>query len=154
MFETIVLTTDGSSSCGTVRLIKRCNARLSESEMGGDSGGWFVSPGGKGNVTPPPPNGPSQIPSEPVCTGGGASSVGTRFPFRNEFGGDAGESGSPDGLSYLRQLGGLKYSPIDNTDIVYIERTVSRELHGGEQQRTISEESAEKSAWTDPDTRS
>ena len=134
-FETISPMTERSSSWGTGWLTKRFKARLSGSEMSGDSERWFVSSRGRGNSGPIWPNDSPAIPPESMSTGGAAASM-RPFSSRNESGVDAGGLGSLECLSHSRQPDSLRYSPIDSTDKSYIEWAVSMRWSRGGKRTT------------------
>jgi len=92
--------------------------------MSGGPEGWSISLGGSDKGRPLSPNAPPSITPEPVSTGGAASSM-RPLPSRKKPGVDAGGQGSLDCLSSSRQPRSIRYSPIDGTDISYIEGTVS-----------------------------
>lgn len=73
-FVTIDPIREGSSSCGTVPLTKRCKARLSESRMSGGSGLWSMSAGIRGKGEP-----------ESVGVCGKVSTTGSRISSRSEL---------------------------------------------------------------------
>ena len=81
---------------------------------------WFVILGGRGKGGPLSLNAPPSVTSEPVSAGGAASSAGPSPPRVG-----AGGRVSLDCLSASRQPSNLRYSPIESTDISYIDRTVS-----------------------------
>ena len=120
MFETTASITEGSSSWGIVQLTKRSNACLSGS--GDRSGGSLVSPGSGGNG-----GGLSSVEAlsillEPTRAGGVASSTRLWSLSRNELDMGGSEPGS---------LVCLSYSPVDNTDRVYIGQIVGKGWSGG-----------------------